>query len=63
MEQIFLAYGLPKATGTDTIILYKHKRKVCSPDGDTDCFDIIVGVLKRGTLAPYQSIIGLDYIL
>ena len=36
MEQILLAYGLPKAI----MILYGNtKVKVCSPDGDTDYFD------------------------
>ena len=38
------------------------KVKVRSPDGDTDCFDI-VGVLQGDTLAPYLFIICLDYVL
>ena len=36
------------------------KVKVHSPDGDTDYFDI---VLQEDTLAPYQFIICLDYVL
>ena len=32
-------------------------------DGDTDDFDIVAGVLKRDTLAPYLFIICLDYEL
>ena len=35
------------------IMLYKNtKVKVCSPDGDTDYFDIVAGVLQGNTLAP-----------
>ena len=39
------------------------KVKVRSPDGDTDYFDIVAGVLQRDTLAPYLFIICLDYVL
>ena len=39
------------------------KVKVCSPDGDTDFFDSVTGVLQRDTLVPYLFIICLDYIL
>ena len=37
--------------------------KVRSPDGDTDYFDIVAGVLQGDTLAPYFFIICLDYML
>ena len=64
MEQILLAYGLPKENVAAIIILYgKTKVKVCSPDGDTDYFDIVAGVLQGHTLAPYIFIICLDYVL
>ena len=36
--------------------------KVRSPDGDTDYFDIVAGVLQGDTLAPYLFIISLDYV-
>ena len=36
---------------------------VRSPDGDTEFFDIIAGVLQGVTLAPYLFIIVLDYVL
>ena len=39
------------------------KVKVRSPDGDTDDFDIVPGVLQGDTLATYLSIIWLDYAL
>ena len=37
--------------------------KVRSPDGDTEYFNIVAGVLQRDTLAPYLFIICLDYML
>jgi len=39
------------------------KAKVLSPDGVTDVFDITAGVLQGDTLAPFLSIIVLDYAL
>ena len=64
MEQILLAYGLPKETVTAIMMLYCNtKVKVHSSDGNTDFFDIIAGVLKRDILAPYLFIIFLNYVL
>ena len=64
MEQILQAYGLPKETVAAITILYrKTKVKVRSPDGDTEYFDIVAGVLQGDTLAPYLFIICLDYML
>ena len=64
MEQILLAYGLPKETVAAIMILYRNiKVKVCSPDGDTEYFDIVAGVLQGDTLGPYLFIICLDYVL
>ena len=37
--------------------------KVRSPDGDTEYFGIVAGVLQGDTLAPYLFIICLDYVL
>ena len=39
------------------------KVKVCSPDGDTDYFDIVTGVRQGNILAPYLFIICRDYVL
>ena len=64
MEQILLTYGIPKETVAAITILYRNSKvKVCSPDGDTDYFDKIAGVLQGDTLAPYLFIICLDYVL
>ena len=60
MEQILLAYGLTKESVVAIMILY---RNVHSPDGDTDYFDIVAGVLQGDTLVPYLFIICLDYLL
>ena len=55
MNQILLAYGIPKQTVAAIIILCRNtKVKVHFLDGDTDYFD---------TLAPYLFIICLDYVL
>ena len=64
MEQILLAYGLPKETVAAITILYRNTQvKVRSPDGDTEYFDIVAGVLQGDTIAPYNFIICLDYVL
>ena len=64
MEHILLAYGIPKETVAAITILYRNtKVKVRSPDGDTEYFDIVAGVLQVDTLAPYLLIICLDYVL
>ena len=63
MEQILLAYGVPKETVTVITILYRNtKVKVRSPDGDTEYFYIVAGVLQGDMLA-YTSISCLDYVL
>ena len=64
MEQIQLAYGLPKETVVAIMMLYKNtKVKVHSTDGDTDYFDIVAGVRQGDILAPRLFIICLDYVL
>ena len=64
MEQILLAYGLPKETVAAITILYRNtKVKVRPPDGDTEYFDIVAGVLLGDTLSPYLFIICIYYVL
>ena len=63
-EKILLTYGHPKETVAAIMMLYKNmKVKVRSPDGDTDDFDIVIGIVQGDTLAPYLYIIYLDYVL
>ena len=64
MFKILKAYGVPpnllntiKALYTDT------KAKVLSPDGETELFEIIMGVLQGDTLAPFLFVIVLDYAM
>ena len=64
IEQILLAYGLPKETVAAITILYRNtKVNVRSPDEDTEFFDIVAGVLQEDRLAPYLFILCLDYVL
>ena len=64
MEQILLAYGIPKETVAAITILYRNtKVNVRSPYVDTEYFDMVAGVLQGDTLAPYLFIICLDYVL
>ena len=64
MDQILLAYSLPKETVTGIMVLYKNtKVKVRSPHGHTDYFDIVAGMLQGDTLTPNLFIICLDYVL
>ena len=58
MEQILLAYGIPKQTVAAITILYRNtKVKVRSPDGDTEYFDIVAGVLQGDTLRTSLSFV------
>ena len=62
IEQIFLAYGLPKETVIAIMKLYNNtKVMVRSPDGGIDFFDIVAGVLQRDSLVINMFIIYLDY--
>ena len=64
IEQILLPYGLPKETVIALMMLCRNtKVKVCSLDGDTDYFNIVVGVLEGDTFAPYLFIICLNNML
>ena len=64
MEDLQLAYGLPKETVAAITILYRNtKMKVRSPDEDTEYFDIVSGVQQEDTPAPILFIICLDFVL
>ena len=53
MFKILSAYGIPDDIVQGISIIYEDVRaKVLSPDGETDWFEILVGVLQGDTLAP-----------
>ena len=60
---MLLEYCIPNETKA-IMVMYKNTQAfVRSPDGDTEFFDIIAGVLQGGALATYLFIIVLDYVL
>ena len=63
MEQILLAYGLPKQIVTAIMMFYKNMKAIVhSHNGDTSFFNIVAGVLQGDTLTPYMFIICRDLI-
>jgi len=64
MFKILKAYDVPPNLLNAIIKMYEGTRaKVISPDGETDFFDILAGLLQGDTLAPYLFIMLLDYVL
>ena len=64
MIKILKAYGIPEKMVDAIAILYNNTRaKILSPDGETEYFEIIAGVLQGDTLAPYLFAIVLDYAM
>ena len=54
MRDILIAYGIPQETVDAIMMLYQDTCSlVRSPDGNTEFFDIIAGVLQGDTLALY----------
>ena len=64
LSQIQKAYGIPDETVAAIMMLLKNtKSMVRSPDGGTDFFEILAGVLQGLTLASFLFVIALDYVL
>ena len=62
--ELLKAYGIPTQIVDAISILYKDtEAQVITPDGDTEFFEILAGVLQGDTLAPFLFIIALDYAL
>ena len=64
LMNILRVYGIPEGTVQSISGVYDNtSAKVLTPDGKTDTFPILAGVLEGDTLAPYLFIIVLDYVL
>ena len=64
MLSILRAYGIPEVLIRSIGALYEDTTStIRTPDGDTDFFQVLAGVLQGDTLAPYLFIIVLDYVL
>ena len=64
MVKILKAYGVPPNLLRAIETMYAGTRsKVVTPDGSTEEFDILAGVMQGDKLAPYLFIIVLDYAL
>ena len=64
MFKILKAYGIPPhILGAIKSTYNSLRAKVVSPDGDTDYFKIMAGVMQGDTLAPFLFVIVLDYTL
>ena len=64
MMKILKAYGVPSNLLRAIEAMYAGTRaKVVTPDGDTEEFDILAGVMQGDTLAPFLFVIVLDYAL
>ena len=64
MMKILAAYGVPPQLLRAIEVAYsKTSARVVTPDGLSDVFEILAGVLQGDTLAPFLFIIVLDYAL
>ena len=64
MLQILLAYGILRLIVNVIGVTYKNTTaRVKSPDGNTDFFPILAGVLQGDTLASFLFIVTLDYAM
>ena len=64
MLKILAAYGIPQRIVSVIRLMYEGtKAKVLSPDGETELFEILAGVLQGDTLAPYLFAIVIDYCM
>ena len=64
MFNILKAYDIPENLVNAIKLMHDGtKARVVTPDGDTDLFDVVAGVLQGDTLAPYLFAIVLDYTM
>ena len=64
MAKVLISYGIPDKIVDAINGSYANTRaKVYSPDGVSEDFDIVAGVIQGDSLSPYLCIIVLDYAL
>ena len=64
MLAILKTYGIPEELVTAISIMYEYTTtKVITPDGETETFNILAGVLQGDKLAPYCFVIVIDYVM
>ena len=64
MKAILISYQVPQLLVNSVMSLYEGARaRVKTPDGLSDVFDLLRGVLQGDTLAPYLFIVVVDYLL
>lgn len=64
MFEILGLYGIPSEIIEAIKVLYSNTRStVLTPDGETESFDILSGILQGDTLAPFLFVIVIDYIM
>ena len=57
-------YGISEELVTVIIIMYEETTaKVITPDGETETFNILAGVLQEDTFSPYLFVIVIDYAM
>ena len=62
--EILSLYGIPTKIIDAIRLLYVNtKASVLTPDGETDTFPILAGILQGDTLAPFLFIIVVDYVM
>ena len=58
-----ILYGIPHSIVEAIKCLYTNTTAlVITPDGETTYFDIVTGIVQGDTLAPFLSIVLLDYV-
>ena len=63
MIKILQAYGIPERLVHAIKTMYQNTKAQLLTDGETEQFDITVGIMHGNTLAPFLFIIVLDYAL
>ena len=64
MFKILQLYGIPSKIIEAIRALYINTTAtIISPDGETDAFEVMAGVLQGDTLAPFLFLVVLDNVL